>query len=251
MNTLLIELAGPQQSWGSSSRFATRATDLAPTKSGVIGLLAAAIGLQRTDSLTELNTLKFGVRLDQPGTVERDFQTARTLDGTRSLPLSHRYFIADAVFLAGVESNEAELLERVKRGLATPHFSLFLGRRAFPPAGPIRAEIIPATLENALRQAEWRASLHIRKAFPNREVPLEIRMDAKEGQLRSETLRDEPVSFDPQRREYGWRDLAYVTTSVSNPDYRERRGKTSNTAPVSPSDTAPTHEPMDLLPGGG
>ena len=53
MSVLLLKLAGPLQSWGSSSRFARRGTEIAPTKSGVIGLLAAAKGMRRTEPLTD------------------------------------------------------------------------------------------------------------------------------------------------------------------------------------------------------
>ena len=43
MAVLLLKLAGPLQSWGSSSRFTERGTEHEPTKSGVVGLLAAAL----------------------------------------------------------------------------------------------------------------------------------------------------------------------------------------------------------------
>lgn len=102
MSVLLLRLAGPLQSWGSSSRFARRGTEIAPTKSGVIGLLAAAKGIRRTEPLTELLGLEFGVRLDQPGQILRDFQTARSLDGRHSYPLTYRFYLSDAAFLAGV-----------------------------------------------------------------------------------------------------------------------------------------------------
>ena len=42
MSVLLLQLAGPLQSWGAASRFARRSTENAPTKSGLVGLLAAA-----------------------------------------------------------------------------------------------------------------------------------------------------------------------------------------------------------------
>jgi len=45
MATLLLRLAAPLQAWGADSKFETRKTAREPTKSGVIGLLAAALGL--------------------------------------------------------------------------------------------------------------------------------------------------------------------------------------------------------------
>lgn len=49
MATLLLRLAAPLQAWGADSKFETRKTGREPTKSGVIGLLAAALGLRRDE----------------------------------------------------------------------------------------------------------------------------------------------------------------------------------------------------------
>ena len=43
MSVLLLRLAGPMQAWGTQSRFTVRDTGLEPSKSGVIGLLCAAL----------------------------------------------------------------------------------------------------------------------------------------------------------------------------------------------------------------
>ena len=61
MATLLLRLAAPLQAWGADSKFETRKTNREPTKSGVIGLLAAALGLRRDESeaLTRLTGLRF------------------------------------------------------------------------------------------------------------------------------------------------------------------------------------------------
>src|SRR5262245_28002284 len=136
MTCLLLRLAGPLQAWGSRSRFVRRDTEPAPTKSGVIGMLAAARGLRRTDDLTEFLGLSFGVRVDQAGKLTRDFQTARSLDGSKSMPLSYRQYLADAVFIAAVEG-DAELLQGLHEALRAPVFPLYLGRRSCPPVLPI------------------------------------------------------------------------------------------------------------------
>ena len=136
MTALLLRLAGPLQAWGAKSRFTVRATELAPTKSGVVGMLAAAVGRRRIDPIEDLLALRFGVRKDQPGTVIRDFHTARTLDGKNSMPLSKRYYLADAVFLAGIEGDRA-LLEGIGEAVHNPAFPLYLGRRSCPPGQPV------------------------------------------------------------------------------------------------------------------
>ena len=76
MSTLLLRLAAPLQSWGIDSRFDTRRTERLPSKSGVIGLIAAALGLRRDADLSELCALRFGVRVDRDGERLRDFHTA-------------------------------------------------------------------------------------------------------------------------------------------------------------------------------
>ncbi|MQS09839.1 type I-E CRISPR-associated protein Cas5/CasD, partial [Streptomyces alkaliphilus] len=129
MSVLLLQLAGPLQSWGATARFARRTTENAPTKSGVLGLLAAAQGRDRTADLTDLAALRFGVRLDQPGTRLRDYQTAQHADTGKSMPVSERFYLADAVFVAGLEGDH-ELLAALHRALRRPVYPPYLGRRS-------------------------------------------------------------------------------------------------------------------------
>ncbi len=157
MTVLLLHLAAPLQSWGTSSRFVRRNTDRWPSKSGVIGMLAAAKGLRRTDPLEDLLSLRFGVRVEQPGRLERDFQTARTRDGSESMPLSYRFYLADAGFLAALEGDE-ELLAGLKDALRRPVYPVYLGRRSCPPAAPVVLGLRDGTVEEALRAEPWRAS---------------------------------------------------------------------------------------------
>ena len=90
MAVLLIRLAGPMQAWGDSSRFARRTTRHEPTKSGIVGLIASALGRSREDSIDDLAQLELAIRTEQPGNVIRDFQTERPMDGGKPMPLSHR-----------------------------------------------------------------------------------------------------------------------------------------------------------------
>ena len=76
MSTLLLRLAGPMQSWGTQSRFSVRDTGLEPSKSGVVGLLCAALGLPRHEEVDHLAALSMGVRVDSEGALKMDYQTA-------------------------------------------------------------------------------------------------------------------------------------------------------------------------------
>ncbi|WP_127841415.1 type I-E CRISPR-associated protein Cas5/CasD [Actinomyces wuliandei] len=209
MGVLLLRLAGPMQAWGVRSRFTVRETELAPTKSGILGILAAAAGRRRTDPVEDLLTLRFGVRKDQPGRVIRDFHTARSLDGKDSMPLSDRYYLADAVFLAGIEG-EADLLEGMEEALRHPRFPLYLGRRSCVPSQPVAMGLREGSLLEALRQEAWQASQWYRRRRGWLEAEILIDAEATPEEERSGDLRgsrDVPLSFDPRRREYSFREV--------------------------------------------
>lgn len=140
--TLLLRLAGPMQSWGTRSRFASRDTELAPSKSGVIGLLAAALGRPRQDSVVDIATHRMGVRIDREGILQRDYHTAQNIilaDASKieNTALSDRAYLADAVFLVGIEGQNQAFLNHLDHASANPHWPLALGRRAFAPSRPI------------------------------------------------------------------------------------------------------------------
>lgn len=211
MSVLLLRLDGPLQAWGDSSRFTHRRTRSEPTKSGVIGLLAAAQGRRRTEPVEDLAALRFGVRIDQRGRLLRDFQTAIRWTGTKkeSMPLSYRYYLSDAVFLAGVEG-DAELVGGLDEAVRSPVFPLYLGRRSCPPSElPVSLGVHDTDLETALRQADWLAHESYRRQ-QGKTVHLEVVLDVPPGTPDAETVRDLPVSFDPRLRTYGWRDVLRV-----------------------------------------
>uniref|UniRef100_UPI0006867C5A type I-E CRISPR-associated protein Cas5/CasD n=1 Tax=Nocardia asiatica TaxID=209252 RepID=UPI0006867C5A len=84
---------GPQQAWSSMPRRAVRPTQDHPTKSGVLGLVANALGRDRGDDISDLAALRYAVRGDRTGTVEVDFHTA----GAGSFPLLPAEVLADRV----------------------------------------------------------------------------------------------------------------------------------------------------------
>lgn len=245
MSVLLLRLAGPLQSWGSAARFARRTTESAPTKSGVIGLLAAAQGRRRDADLSDLAALEFGVRVDQPGTRLRDFHTAHHSDTLKAMPLSERFYLADAVFVAGV-SGEAGLVQRLYEALLEPVFLPYLGRRSCPPARPVTiAEPLEGELEQTLREARWEASGWYRRqhaaSFRRRgrpapeEARLDLLLESRLGAVPEMTLRDLPMSFDPRHRRYGLRGIRTTETRVPA------------SAGGLPSPPPPSHEPTALL----
>lgn len=226
MTCLVLRLAGPLQAWGSRSRFVRRGTERAPTKSGVIGLLAAARGLRRTDDLTEFLGLRFGVRIDQPGTLLRDFQTARSLDGTRSMPLSYRSYLADAVFVVAVEGDNT-LLAGLEEALRRPVFPLYLGRRSCPPVLPVALGLRDDNLSKVLKDEDWHAASWYRRTIRTPDVRLDVVRDADPGESEAETMRDLPFSFDPSHRRYGWRAVVHGHVTKPNRDADHDAGRGS------------------------
>jgi CRISPR system Cascade subunit CasD len=67
---LLIPCVGPMQSWGTRSRFQERDTEREPSKSGLIGLICAALGRDRNETVEDLAALKMAVRVDREGKLQ-------------------------------------------------------------------------------------------------------------------------------------------------------------------------------------
>ncbi|WP_026424907.1 type I-E CRISPR-associated protein Cas5/CasD [Actinokineospora inagensis] len=231
MTTLVLRLAAPLQSWGTSSRWVRRLTDRQPSRSGIIGLLAAAQGLERDAPLEKLRELRIGVRADQPGLVEREFQTARTRDGSQSMPLSERYYLADAVFAVAIEGDPG-VLAGIRESLRRPKFPVYLGRRSCPPAGKLDHGLHDGGVLQTLQTIPWLASAAVRSACTTPTVSLMISHDCPPKTLGSESVRDEPISFDPGHRRYDWRSVLRGYHEIENPDWTPGPDQ---------------HEPMDLL----
>lgn len=155
--TLLVKLEGPMQSWGYRSRFDYRDTALDPTRSGVIGLICAAMGIARGEDISKFEGIRMGVRVDKEGRPERDYHTALDVikadgSGTDTV-VSVRDYLADASFTVGLESGDREILSKIASALQAPVWPLFLGRKAFPLALPPVApsdSIKPGALEENL-----------------------------------------------------------------------------------------------------
>lgn len=204
--SLVLLLKGPMQSWGDSSRYNQRTTRALPTKSGIVGLLAAAEGRRRTDPLEDLAALRLAVRVDQPGNLLRDYQTSQTWQTPKvSTSLVTRYYLADAVFVAAIESPQRGILEGLEQALQSPRYPLYLGRRSCPAPPNLVIGIEEGTAEEALRGVEWQAAANHRRTRST-EVVLPIYRDAYPGEV-GVARQDVPISFSQQRREYGWREV--------------------------------------------
>lgn len=226
MAVLLLRLAGPMQSWGTQSRFTVRDTEREPTKSGVVGLLGAALGMRRDDigTIARLAALRMGVRVDREGHIRVDYHTAGggnvpgrdrygvyKASGSKSIDpvVSQRHYLADADFLVGLEGDDEAWLHQLDAALANPVWPLYLGRKSFVPSQPVRIGVQSGPLEEVLRKAPWRP----RRQGESPQDPLRLVIETHEPT--NEVRRDQPLSFDIFRREYR---LRYLRTEFIEPE---------------------------------
>jgi len=247
--TLLLRLAAPLQSWGLSGQFVMRDTAPYPTKSGVIGLLAAAQGRRRGADLADLTALRFGVRVDQPGHLLTDYHTVSRLDGepipaasgarsaTNQTKVTERTYLADAVFLTGLAATDPDgraLLEALATAVEHPAYPLALGRRSCPPQGRLCLGVADGDLLPALTAAPW-------QAFPSHRstraagTKLHLIVDDPHG---GDVLPDVPTDFAPVRRRFGARRVEHHWVTPRGDDADLSRN---------PSVRFDEHEPFALL----
>ena len=198
MSTLLLRFAGPLQAWGADSRFDVRRTNREPTKSGVIGLIASALGLRRDAPLDELSRLRFGVRVDREGVLLRDLHTVRKDKNTSYM--TTRYYLSDAVFLVGLYSDDEALMQRLEHAVRNPAHPLFLGRRSCPPEGRVCLGLRQMPLEETLKSEP--SLIPPKPSKSDEPQRVRIVLDDPRGTAR---LNDLPVSFSPYNRQYAYR----------------------------------------------
>lgn len=227
MATLLFCSVAPLQSWGIQSAFSIRDTGREPSKSGVIGLLGSALGCQREDTTTiaRLASLKMGVRADREGGILRDYHTAGKggyldTDGKsikKSTILSNRYYLTDAAFLIGVESPDLNWLTILSHALYSPHWMLFLGRKACIPSQPVWLQdgLFPHhTLDQALADYPW-----LGKNFEEYQRLSPLRLVYDDPENGTEIRQDHPLSFAKSNRQFIPRRLKTVFLE-QNPPFR-------------------------------
>jgi CRISPR system Cascade subunit CasD len=197
------------QSWGTTSRFDQRDTGKEPSKSGVVGLLAAALGFDRENwtDLEPLTYLKLAVRHDRPGIPKRDYQTAGCAagdtiikaDGSQSNDgvVSDRFYLADAAFLVCLEGEDGSFLRRIYNALHDPVWPLFLGRKSYLPSEPVWMEngLRDTSLRDALAQWPW--IVKPRKwEKPPKQLLVSLESEDGSGVLKM----DQPLSSFAERR---------------------------------------------------
>lgn len=233
MTGLLLRLAGPMQSWGDHSTFNIRDTNTVPTRSAMIGIIAAAQGRRRGAPLSDLAALEFTVRVDRPGIVMYDFHTVGGgLPAERTVPtaegkrrqagtgtiVSRRFYLADAVFIVAVTGPDA-VVGQTYEALTNPVWAPYLGRRSCPVEHPF---LLSVPITDAVRQLEH---LPLNRCRPTRDEDT-VSVDFVTGGLGGDTatsrmtLNDVPLDLEPvpgdlrPRRRYLTREVQVSTRSL-------------------------------------
>lgn len=193
MAVLILKLSGPLQSWGTTLKLKDHETDSMPSKSGVIGMIAAAFGRRRDSDISDLAALRFGVRADRPGTILRDYHTAHIWD-KRDTYVGNRQYLQDACFTVGLEGDRP-FLEECAAALKHPVFPPYLGRRSCVPDPGIVVGVFDRSLEDVLKtlpaQCEHQAGF----------MRICVETDDDGDRMRH----DSPISFDFKNRQYAYR----------------------------------------------
>lgn len=156
---LILTLQGVFQAWGKHSYETYRPTELYPTRSGITGFLAAALGItrdRRTEYLNLDHSYKYAVRCDairpESGAFDRaqkfrigrkmtDYHTVqnvRTVGGKIKDPkltyLTYREYLEDQSFTVAICETGSTFynIDELGKALQKPHFSLYLGRKSCP-----------------------------------------------------------------------------------------------------------------------
>lgn len=157
---LALLLDAPLQSWGFESRFQRRTTGLHPTKSGVIGLICAAMGLAKGSveeretlpKLAEFRMTSIAIPRQHAGRWKESVEDLpvlrledfHTVLGTRRASgklnddpvVTRRHYLLDARF-GVILSGDRALLERVAAALQDPVWGVWFGRKSCIPAEPL------------------------------------------------------------------------------------------------------------------
>lgn len=218
MKTILLKMAGPLQAWGTQSHFETRHTDFYPSKSAIIGLVAASLGYQRDsdEQIKKLNELNFAVRIDQQGKLLRDYHTARKYKENGQFErtyVTNRYYLEDAIFVVAIGHENEAWINKIEYALKNPYYQTFMGKRALPLQADFFLGSYQKSVIEALREIPWLGKLNRNDT----EMLLPIYADTKLLCDNSSTMRKDLVlSFSQKNRKFGYRGESKIQVTVKD-----------------------------------
>lgn len=170
---LVFRLYGPMASWGEIAVGESRHSATYPSRSALLGLLGAALGVERDDEDGQqalFSGYRLAVKMILPGSPMRDYHTVQAPPGKARFRtrrhelnadagklgtlLSMREYRCDAlaVIVAEALPQARWSLSEVREALLHPRFTLYLGRKSCPLALPLDPQLIAA--ENVWQAAD-------------------------------------------------------------------------------------------------
>lgn len=213
---LVFLLAAPIASFGSYAGHERRGSESFPLRSAVLGLVGAALGVDRSDSEGQkaLRAYAVAVQPFQPTAPLRDYHTVQTVPTARAKrPPSRRHALRragrDANTIVTVRDYRCDVLIGVAlwrdgqwplgdiaECLRYPRFPLYLGRKSCPLASPLNPRVLTAAgPADALACIEIPHWLHHERWSERDRDRYPIHSDPVEGlaPLSSEWLPGEPL----------------------------------------------------------
>lgn len=231
---LLFRLYGPMAAWGDIAVGEYRPSFERTSKSAILGLLAAALGIKRPDTIpSEMQAEReaaeqqharlaadYGccIQVEAVGSLLRDYHTVQRPPEKRkavyptrrvelaadelATTLSTRDYRVEGLYAIAIwakTASPAHALSRLAQALAKPRFTLYLGRKSCPPALPLRAQVISAcSLDEAFRSADFGDTAFC-AAMDGLEFPIDSNIlrfseEEQDGNMLAVTRRDAPAS---------------------------------------------------------
>lgn len=173
MDYLVMRLYAPLSSWGTLAVGEDRPTVNYPTRSAVLGLLGAALGIKRSEvqKLKDLaNSIGIASKTYSEGTILRDYHTIQTPTVGKGLNfftrkqelqhdkvetiLSSRDYREDGLWVVAIwlkqDTDKSDFeynfdLEQLQQALKYPKFTLYIGRKSCPLSLPLSPRVINAS----------------------------------------------------------------------------------------------------------
>lgn len=216
---LLLYLDAPMQAWGCSSRFNRRTTASWPVKSGIVGMLCAAMGIVRDDEAgiariaalaMKIYTLKNdGRRLMDYHTVgggydpktERQYMSNKAGGGSPDPVLTDREYLLDCKFGVVLSGNE-DVVKQCAAALENPKWGVWFGRKCCLPAARICEGIFDSieaaevclheiAMENRWKTKGWRVVREAEHFDDGTDSLMDVPLNFVTRQYRTRRIADE------------------------------------------------------------
>ncbi len=238
---LLFRLYGPLAAWGDIAVGEFRPSFAHPSKSAILGLIAASLGVRRDEEQVQrtlAESYRFAVKIDAMGCLLRDYHTAQVPSAAKgevhptrraelafnnlNTILSTRDYRGDSIYTVALWTGAKTIpysLNQLIDALKKPVFALYLGRKSCPPALPLQPQLISAeSLKGALEQASFQDAEFLGDVVLSDQASVYWEEDASTGYASQHviTRRDDPISR--RRWQFAERREYYVGLNVKRGD---------------------------------